>query len=278
MSHQPTIDLLITVRRERSADYFQYLTAHRELRVRLVTHHGETRDLLRQRRFDVVVLDNAIDGTFEFVAELRHNYPRILIVLVDEDADFAMPGQADDVSTDPMRDDDLYKRIHRLMSDRQLDTLRADTLPPIREFAKNLRVAVGEYGKQEAAIAACRRLGFDYAGFYRVESLNPLKIVLKVQDGPPPLQAAAPRQAAAGDILTQVVQTGRSVTLKPDDEPNYPLIKRGRLKEGACILIGTSPRYGVLLVGTVETAPPRENILMVELIGSQLAAAVSRGG
>ena len=102
------------------------------------------------------------------------------------------------------------------MSDRRLETLRADTMPPVREFAKKLRKAVGESGKQQAAVSACRDLGYDYVAFYRLESLDPLQVTLKAQDGLAPIQAVAPKQATADDIIGWVATTGQSSHRRAD--------------------------------------------------------------
>ena len=45
---------------------------------------------------DVLVLDNNLEHAFDLITELRHSYPRLFIVLVNQDANFGMPGQADE--------------------------------------------------------------------------------------------------------------------------------------------------------------------------------------
>jgi len=198
-------------------------------------------------------------------------------VLVDEDADFAMPGQADEVSTDPFTNDDLVRRINRLMSDRSLETLRADTMPSLREFAKKLRKAVGEISKEQAAVSTCRDLGYDYVAFYRLESLDPLQVTLKAQDGPAPIQAVAPKQATADDIIGWVAKTGQSRIASPSDEVNHPLVRRGRLGQVACTPVGTTSRYGVIVACRNEpNSITQQNLLMLELVGAQLAAMISK--
>src|SRR4051794_9246723 len=110
-------DLLVTVRREHASRYFQNLSTQPDFRVKLVTNIPDALELIadRDKHIDVLVLDNGLERVFEVVTDLRHTHPRLLIVLVDEDADFAMPGQADEVSTDPFTNDDLVRRINRLM-------------------------------------------------------------------------------------------------------------------------------------------------------------------
>ncbi len=271
------INILVTIRRERAADYYKALSSYRDFRVRLITSTQEALELLRDQPHDVLILDNEMDGAFEFIGDLRHSYPRLLIVLVDEDADFAMPGQADDISTEPFKNDDLARRIHRLMSDRQLETLRADSLPPVREVAKKLRKAVGESGKQQAAVTACRELGYDYVAFYRFESADPFKVTLKAQDGPAAIQAVALKQATPEDVIGFVATTGQSRITKPEDEVNHPLVKRGRLGAAACVAVGTANRYGVLIACNEKPdSITQAQMLLLELICAQFAAVIVR--
>jgi len=272
-------DLLVTVRREHASRYFQNLSAQADFRVKLVTNTPDALDLIndRDKHIDLLVFDNGLERAFEVVADLRHTHPHLLIVLVDEEADFAMPGQADDVSTDPFTNDDLVRRINRLMADRRLETLRADSMPPLREFAKQLRKSVGETGKYQAAVNACRTLGYDYVAFYRLESLDPLQVTLKAQDGPAPIQAVAPKQASADDIIGWVAKSGQSRIASPTDELNYPLVRRGRLGQVACTPVGATSRYGVIVACRNEpNSITQQNLLMLELISAQLAAMISK--
>ncbi|HVU11219.1 MAG TPA: hypothetical protein VHD90_08075 [Phototrophicaceae bacterium] len=272
-------DILVAVRREHASRYREQLSVYREFRVKLVTDISDALEILndRDQHVDLLVLDNGLDSAFQVVKDLRATHPRLVIVLVDEDADFAMPGQADDISTDPFTDGDLVRRINRLMSDRRLETIRADAMPPVREFAKKLRKAVGETGKQQAAVSTLRELGYDYVAFYRLESLDPLQVTLKAQDGPAPIQAVAPRQASADDIIGWVARNGQSRIALPADELNYPLVRRGRLGGAACAPVGTTSRYGVLIAccDPAKTIT-QQQIMMLELVSAQLAAVISK--
>ena len=158
-----------------------------------------------------------------------------------------------------------------------LETLRADSMPPLREFAKQLRKSVGETGKYQAAVNACRTLGYDYVAFYRLESLDPLQVTLKAQDGPAPIQAVAPKQASADDIIGWVAKSGQSRIASPTDELNYPLVRRGRLGQVACTPVGATSRYGVIVACRNEpNSITQQNLLMLELISAQLAAMISK--
>jgi DNA-binding response OmpR family regulator len=274
------IDVLVAVRRESASRYHKNLSAHDDMRAQIVSDKNDALNILadKDRHIDMLVIENQMGKVFELITELRHTYPRLFIILVDEEADFGLPGQADEVSTTPFNNEDLVKRITRLMSDRQLETLRADSLPAVREFAKRLRKAVGETGKQQAAVSACKDLDYQYISFYRLESLDPPLLTLKAQEGPNALQAVAPKQASTDDLITWVAQNGQSRVAGPDDEPNYPLVKKGRMGTVACVpVFFGGNRYGVLVAcrerpGTIG----QEHVLMLELVSAQLAAAISK--
>jgi DNA-binding response OmpR family regulator len=274
------VDVLVAVRRDNASRYYKNLSAYKDFRVQMVSDTGDAFNILadRDQHIDVLVLDNGLGYIYEFIQDLRHSYPRLFIVLVDEEADFGMPGQADEISTEPFENSDLIKRITRLMSDRQLETLRADSLPAVRSFAKELRKASGEMGKQQAAVAACKDLGYDYVAFYRLENSNPPTVTLKAQDGPAPIQAVAPKAAAPDDLLTWVAQNGQSRITGPQDSPNYPLVAKGRLGAAVCVpVIFGGNRYGVLIAcREMPNSITQENVLMLELVTAQLAAAISK--
>ncbi len=276
------IDLLVAVPREDASRYFKTLKAQSEFKVRMVTSVKDALDDLSDRdsHTDVLVLDNNFDQVTPLINELRQSYPRLLIVLVDEEADFAIPGQADDISTEPFKDDDLAKRISRLMSDRRLETLRADSLPAVRAFAKLLRNAAGEVGKLQAAAGACLEMGYDYVAVYRVEGDDPVTVVLKAQEGPRAIQSIAPQSGTEDDLLGWVAKTGQSRIAAPEDEVNHPLVAKGRLGAIACVPVNLSgERYGVMAAcRDVPGSINQEHVLMLELVSAQLSAALSKEG
>jgi hypothetical protein len=263
-------DILVTVRSKNAARYQQHLAAYPELRIRIARSLDQALDVLADRSHpvDLLVLDNSMSGVFELVADLRQTYPRLMIVLVDEDADFAMPGQADDISTDPFSDGDLARRISRLIADRHLETLRADSMSPLRDFAKKLRKAVGEREKLDAAISACRDLGCEYVAIYRLGSLEPLELTLQAQAGAPPLKATS------NGIVAWVAKTGQS---RIATAPPNGMAPSGNLSAVACTSIGMTDRYGVLVV--CRTAPHTitpQQLPMLEMLSAQLAAALAK--
>jgi GAF domain-containing protein len=270
----------VAVPRDDASRFYKNLSSYEDFRVQMVSDAGDALDILAdpERPVDVLVLDNRLGHVFELIAELRQSYPRLLIILVDEDADFGMPGQADEISTDPFTDNDLIRRITRLMSDRQLETLRADSMPAVRQFAKQLRKAAGELGKYQSAVAACKDLGYDYVAFYRLDSLDPMQVSLRAQDGPAAIQAVAPKQAESDDIVMWVAQTGQSRIAGPEDNPNYLLVARGRLGAVACVpVMFGGARYGVLVACREQpNSITQDNVLMLDLVSAQLAAAISK--
>ncbi len=273
------IDLLVAVRGDSAARYEQGLSIIKDFRVRVVNGVDAVFNQLSDPAMytDVIVLDSALPGAFDSIGDLRDRNSRVLIILVDEDADFALPGQADDISTDPFTNGDLARRINRLLADRRLETLRADAMPPVRAFAKKLRNAVGEIGKQEAAVSAIKDLGYDYVAFYRLEKSEPVTLTLKAQDGPIAIQAVAPKSAGSGDVMAWVATNGQSKIAGMNDEISHPLVKRGRLGCVAVTPVGTTSRYGVL--AAFRERPDTitmQDVLLLELISAQLAAVVSK--
>lgn len=274
------IDILTAVPQQDAKRYFKHLREQQDFQVRMATTLDDAMNDLsdKDNQTDVFVLSQAFGSTHGLIHELRHTYPRLLIVLVDEDADFAIPGQADDISTEPFKNDDLAKRILRLMSDRQLETLRADSLPAVRTFAKKMRNATGELGKLQAASAACLEMNYDYVAMYKQTSENPMQVDLKAQDGPRTISSIAPKTGNADDLMGWVCQTGQSRIAGPSDKPNHPLVARGRLGAVVCVPINISGvRYGVIVAcRDMPNSITQENVLMLELVSAQLAAALSK--
>lgn len=275
-----SIDILIAVPQADAKRYFKNLREQQDFNVRMATTLKDALNDLADKDSptDVFVLSQAFPNTTPLIHELRQSYPRLLIVLVDEEADFAIPGQADDISTEPFKNDDLAKRIQRLMSDRQLETLRADSLPAVRTFAKKMRNASGEIGKLQAAAAACLEMNYDYVAMYKEESNDPVRVKLKAQDGPRAINSIAPDTGTDADIMGWVCKTGQSRIAGPEDDPNHPLVKRGRLGAVVCVPINISGvRYGVIVAcRDMPNSVTQENVLMLELVSAQLAAALSK--
>src|SRR5262249_17393641 len=223
------------------------------------------------------VIDNGLGNAFEIIKDLRQTYPQLLILLVDEDADFGMPGRADDVSTEPFKDDDLIKRIKRLTEERRLETLRADPLPPVRPSANPLRKAGRGLGKQQAAGEAVKELGYDYVAFYAVAPTDPPSLSRGAQTGPNAITAMMPVRSDYTGLLGSVMQTGQSKIVGPGDEPTHMLIEKGKYGAGVCVPVGSTLRLGVMLAcreqpGTINP----QNIMMLELVCAQLASALAK--
>lgn len=274
------VDLLVAVPQQDAARFFNNLRAYDEFNVRVVTTLEDAiQDIAnRDHPTDVFVVSQQLTETNNPINELRMAYPRLIIVLIDEEADFAIPGQADEISTEPFTNDDLAKRIQRLMSDRQLETIRADSLPAVRLFAKKLRDASGEVGKLQAAASACREMNYDYVACYKLDGAEATSLTLKAQDGPRPIKSVAPKAANPDDLMGWVAKTGQSRVAAPEDNPNHPLVAKGRLGAVACVPVTIgNDRYGVLVAcRDVPGSITQENVLMLELISAQLSASLSR--
>ncbi len=273
------IHVLAAVRLPSVARYRENLSKDPKLKVTVVTSEPSAREILAnaEKRTDVFVVDNGLGNVFELVKELRQSYPRLLILLVDEDADFGMPGRADDVSTEPFKDDDLIKKIKRLAEERRLETLRADALPPVRNFAKSLRKANKGLGKQQAAVEAVQELGYDYVAFYSVAPTDPPSLSLGAQVGPNAITSMVPVRADYSGVMGWVVQNGQSRIIGPGDEPNHVLVEKGKFGAAACVPVGSTMRFGVVIACREQPGSIKmENVLMLELVSAQLASALAK--
>ncbi|RMG89938.1 MAG: GAF domain-containing protein [Chloroflexi bacterium] len=272
------INLLVAVPPEKTQRYTQNLANADQITLRIATSHKDVHNLLamRDQPTDVLAVDNSLGDTYAMISELRQTYPRLLIVLIDEDADFGLPGKADDLTTTPFQDDDLVKRVKKLMSARMTETLRSDSLPAIRDFSRALRGAVGLGGKQQAAVDSAQSLGYDYVGYYHITNKDTLELQLRAQAGPRPIQAVAPKKATSDDLMTWVVQSRQSRIANYGDALNHPLVAKGRLGAVAAIPVMFDSRIFGVLVACRDRPESitQENVMMLELICSQFAAAM----
>jgi len=280
MTDPPTIHVLAAVSREALARYRDQFASEPQIALTLVSRQQEAVGHLAdpQTRTDVLVLDAQLGGTFEFVKELRQTYPRLLIVLVDEDADFGLPGQADELSVAPFAGDDLLRRIKRLAEGRRLETLRADTLPPVRLFAKSLIRARTPAAMIQAAVEAIHDLDYDYVAFFGVDPAAPGQLTLRAQIGPPDLTGSAPQQQSQDDTLIGwVAQTGQSRIVGPEDRPNHPFVQEGHMQTGVCVPVGAALRFGALLACRAQpNSIPQKHVMLLELVSAQLATALAK--
>ncbi|MBZ0318384.1 MAG: hypothetical protein DPW16_17355 [Chloroflexi bacterium] len=275
----PKIHLLVAIRLQSIARYRENLNTEPKFAVNLVTSIEKIHEALadKTKRSDVLVVDNGLGDVHTLVKELRQSHPRLLIVLVDEEADFGMPGRADDVSTEPFKNDELIKVIKRLFEDRRLETLRADTLPPVRQFAKSLTRAKGP-AKSQAAVSAILELGYDYVAFYTITPTDPPMLTLSAQEGPSSVTSLAPNRLEYNtSLLGWVAQNGQSKIVTQEDTPNHPFISKGRYGVGVAVPVGTTLRFGVVFACKEKPGEINpKDVLMLELISTQLASALAR--
>ncbi len=280
MAEGSLIHVLAAVRLQSLSQFREHLSRDPQLRLTLVPDENEARGILADphQRTDVFVVDNGLGGIFEMVKELRLTYPRLLIILVDQEADFGMPGHADEVCTEPFENDDLLKRIKRLNEERSLETLRADALPPVRSFAKSLRRAGPGQAKTQAAVEAIKELGYDYVAFYTIIPTLPPELRLSSQVGPDSLLSIAPQQQDYNSsLLGWVSQNGQSRIVGPEDPTNHPFVKQQRFHSGVCVPVGTTLRFGVIFACREQpSAITQQNVLMLELVSAQLASALAK--
>jgi len=280
MTESSLIHVLAAVTPAALSRYRTVLSQDAQIKLSLVTHDHDARAFLTQSQqcADVLVLDSALCDAYALINELRQSYPRLMILLVDAEADFSTAGRADDVTTQPFEDGDLVRRIKRLAQERQLETLRADMLPPVRSIAKDLRRAGSSHAKQSAVVNAIAEMGYDYVAFYQLLPTSPPSLSLASQVGPPQLGDMAPASVPVGNtLLGWVAESGQSRVVGLGDTPNHLFIERGLLASGACIPVGKSLHFGVLFVCRAEPrAISEHHVKLLELIGAQLANALAR--
>lgn len=280
MLNSTIIQVLAVAPASAETDYQQNLSKDSQLHVTVVTSVAAAQDILAnsQRRTDVFVIDNALGDAFNLTKELRRTYPRLLIILVDRDADFGMPGHADDVSVDPFQNGDLIRRIKRLNEERSLQTLRADALPPVRQFAKTLYRAGPEVSKSQVAVQAIAELGYDYVAFYEVVTKTPPQLTLSAQAGPEAITSIAPQQQDyATSLIGWVAQNGQSRVISADDRPNHPFTTQQHFGSAVCVPVGTTLRLGVIVACRKEVSTiSQQNVMMLELVSAQLASALAK--
>ena len=277
----PIINILAAVRVASVVRFREALTKEPNFKPTVVTSEQAARDILADptKKIDAFVIDNNLGNAFELIKELRERYPRLSIVLVDEEADFAMPGRADEVSTDPFTNSDLVKKIKRLVQERHLPTLRADALPPVRQFAKQLSRADKGKGRHQAAVDAVRELGYDYVSFYLLIATEPPALTLSAQSGPTAVLSLAPARAEYTDatLVGWVAQHGLSKIVDAASTPTFALVEKGKFSTAVGISVGSTLRFGVLIACREQAdSITAEGVLMLELVASQLAAALAK--
>src|SRR5690606_18501511 len=104
---QNLIDILAIIKPEDAQRYVENLGRHPDFNIERADDAQTVRAVLvnPNTHVDVLIIDNRLPDVHSLIGELRSGYPRMLIILVDEDADFGLPGQADDISTDPFEND-----------------------------------------------------------------------------------------------------------------------------------------------------------------------------
>lgn len=273
------INVLVAVELASTLRYRENLSTETVFNLNFVPSIEKIYEVLDSKKpTDVVVVDNALGDIFSLIDKLRKGYPRLLIITVDEEADFSLPGQADDVSNEPFRNDDLIKKIKRLIEDRRLATLSADSLPSVRSFAKTLMRAKGGNAKTQAAINAIHDLGYDYVAFFSITPTDPPSVSVTAQAGDNSVTSSAPKKLDyEKSIIGLVAETGESHVVSPEDSPNHPFVSRGRFAAGVGVAVGNNMQFGVVFAcRDMPGSITNEDVLMLELVSAQLASALAR--
>lgn len=272
------ISVLVAIPITSMARYRENLAKEPSLLVTYATSLEDAHATLRDanKHFDIFVADNALGDTYELIRAVRLEKPRLLILTVDEEADFSMPGRADDVSNTPFKDNELIRKIKRLAEERRLETVRADALPPIRNFAKALSKATKGLGKQQAAVSAIMDLGYDHVAFYAIERGRDT-LTLMAQLGDNAVMNAMPQRADANSLVGAVARTGKSLIAARGSTPSHFLLEKGRFGAAAAVSVGQAIRFGVMLA---FREPPdsisQEHVIMLELVCAQLASSLAK--
>ncbi|MBE2183504.1 MAG: GAF domain-containing protein [Anaerolineae bacterium] len=271
------IRVFAIVRAERAHRYEQEFSGARWIHAQIISSIALSSPKIAESDPQILVMDQSLDGAFAYINSFRQQHPNIAIILVDEDADFALPGAADDITTTPFKEGDLLRRIRRLLANRQMETLRADAMPPVRELNKRLRNAVGEHAKAHEAVNACLELGYVYAALYRLNLRDPIQVNLIAQAGDKQVQQLAPLQADDAQAVGWVAKTGQSRLLHVEDTPGHPLLSPEYFGAAAVVPVGVTNRYGALFAAKASSdAIQQQDLLMLELIAGQLAAALAK--
>lgn len=273
------IKVLGAIRFEEMAKFRENLIKEEEFEMTWVPSFDSLTQTLddKAKRIDVLVVDQLLGDVHSLIDNLRKSYPQLLVILVDEDADFAMPGRADEISTEPFKDDQLIKLIKRVFEDRRLVTLKSDALPPVRQFAKQIMGAQKGPAKVQAAVEAIQELGFDYVAFYTVQTTEPPEMRVSAQAGDEKVTRVAPQtQDYNTSLVGWVSQNGQTRIVKKEDELNHPFISRGKFGRGVCVAVGSTIRFGVLMACQKNEELNEQSALMLELISAQLASALAR--
>jgi len=262
------------------ADRYQKLLGSDSIfKLTVATNEEQMRSHLEDpmSRTDALILENSWPNSSALVKEFRKSYQNMAIILVDEDADFGMPGYADEFSATPFKNDDLSRKIKRLIQERRLETLRADALPPVRAFAKQLGNAGKGISKHQAAVEAIKSLGYDYVALYTITSPDPVGLTLTAQTPLAGLQNLIPTRLDENSLPGWVAKEKRSRIVGKDDRPSHPLIEKGKFGAAAAVAVGTTLRFGILMACREQAGSiSPEGMMMLELIASQLAAALAK--
>lgn len=280
-------EILATLREDKIEQYRDELSSANDLRVQIAATTAALLDMLAgdTQHIDLVLIDNELDSANIFVPDLRQRYPKLPIIIVDEEADFGTPGHASDLSCDPFLDDELIHKVNRLLG-RSISTGAPETESQPAQSAVSAPENAPENAAQTPAnridttLKAIQEMGFDYVAYYTIDGTDPPALTLAGQHGPNAINAVAPKSAGSDDLMGHVAKTQKSQIAGPQDTPIHPLVARGRLGAVVCVPVShEDTRYGVLAVCNDRPGSIQTDIMpALEMVASQLAAALKRDG
>jgi hypothetical protein len=228
-------------------------------------------------RIDAVVIDNELGGVFDAIKAIRKAYPRLWVVLVDEEADLITPGRADAATTEPFKDGDLVKKIKRLAEERRLETIQKDALAPVRAFARMMAKAGKDTPRPQVAVDTVQQLGYTYAAYYSLVATVPPSLSLVAQAGPDSMRSAVPLRSDLTTLAGWVAENGQPRIANGGEPPSFVLTQRGLVGPTLAVPVGITLRFGVIVAcKPLGGAVAPDDLNALELVGQQLAAALAK--
>lgn len=261
------------------ARYRENLAGEAGIQARYATSLAEAQAALAQpgQRTDALVLDQRVGDVFNAIQALRKAYPRLWIVVVDEEADLLTPGRADAATTEPFRNGDLVRKIRRLAEERRLETIQKDALAPVRAFARQMAKAGKDTPRPQVAVDAVQQLGYTYAAYYALVGTVPPSLSLVAQAGAEKLRSGVPLRSDLNSLAGWVAEHGEPRIAAAGDALSFILTERELVGPAVAVPVGITLRFGVIVAcKAIGGAVQPDDLNALELVGQQLAAALAK--
>ena len=273
-----TVSVLLAIPESKRATYYEGLSDDPSLSIHTV-HTAESlfEEVRTIEPLDLLIIDSLLDPrTHQIVGDIRRTRPRLIMILIDQSADFGTRGHADALSTDPFQNNELLRVIRRLLNERNTETLQSSAMPAIRDIYRRMRSAVGVAGKRQEAAQCCLEVGFVYAAYYEVVNDDPFHLDLQTQAGPQSLKASAPRSADINGLIGWSAANNQTRIAQAGDTLSHRFITHGRVSSAIAIPVASDHQlYGALIAcADAGVTISQDRVMLVELISAQLAAAL----